>query len=141
MFGFLSAHSARPKTSRPTFGASSRLKSEVKPPSLRCAPESGWHRFMFWMLAPAPLDAAPPLSQLPVVRKDFLACLSDGTDDEAQRLTQSIERARSLRELWHLRASLFGYLARTHSQSEADKRMQRLNRHFNGRATRGTLNP
>ena len=139
MFGFMSAPSDRPKASSPAFGASSRLRSEVKPPSLRCAPESGWHRFMFWMLAPAPLDAAPPLSRLPVVRADFQACLEGSSGDEAQSLTQRIDRARSLRELWHLRAPLFGYLARTYSQSEADQRMQRLNRHFNGRGSRAPL--
>ena len=94
---------------------------------------------MFWMLAPAPLEAAPPLSRLPAVRADFLACLSDAHDDEARKLCQRINRARSLRELWHLRASLFGYLACHHSQAEAQSRLQSLDGHFGGRAARSNL--
>jgi hypothetical protein len=161
MFGFLSALPARAKHLGQGFVASSaqrsqadsasfsgsaspgdasghRTRSEVKPPSLRCTPESGWHRFMFWMLAPAPLDAAPPLSRLPAVRADFLACL-DGTDDaQARQIGQRIHRARSLRELWHLRAALFGYLACHFSQAEAQRRLQALDRHFGSRAIRST---
>jgi hypothetical protein len=160
MFGFLTALPNRAKARSHGFAASStqrsqtesgsftgtqadrssshRSRSEVKPPSLRCTPESGWHRFMFWMLAPAPLDAAPPLSQLPGVRADFLACLADADDEEAREIGRHIRRARSLRELWHLRATLFSYLGCHLSQSEAQRRVQALDRHFGGRAFRST---
>ena len=143
MFGFLTTTATRSRLRSSGFAPSSRLRTEVKPPSLRCAPESGWHRFMFWVLAPAPLDAAPPLSRLPAVRADFLACLDDtpAHDKEQKSLRQAIQRARSLRELWHLRAGLFGFLARHLSQAEADRRLRRLNRHFGGRATFNAVQP
>lgn len=132
----LTPSSAKPSPTGP-YAPSSRLRGEVKPPSLRCEPHSGWHRMMFWMLAPSPLDAAPPIRQLPAVRKDFLACLEDTTGDEACALSLRIERARSLRELWHLRTALFGFLARHLSQSEAQRRVQRLSRHFGAGHGRG----
>jgi hypothetical protein len=116
----------------PRAAGSSRLKGEVKPPSLRCEPSSGWERMKYWVLAPAPLDAAPPLTRLPAVRKDFLACLRGTDGEESERLVMRIERARSLRELWHLRAPVFGYLARRLSQSEAQQRLETLNHHFDG---------
>ena len=47
---------------RSTLLASSSLRVEVCPPSLCHAPANLWQRVMFWMLAPAPQDAAPPLN-------------------------------------------------------------------------------
>jgi hypothetical protein len=88
----------------------------------------------FWLLAPSPLDASPPPSQLPAVRTDFVAAMDDLTGEDACLLSLRIERARSLRELWHLRTSLYGLLARHLSQNEAEARLQRLNRHFQGGA-------
>ena len=126
------------RLSRSGFASSSRLRDEVKPPSLRCAPASGWQRLKFWVLAPSPAEAAPPLSQLPKVRADFLACLDDTTGDEAAALTLRIERSKSLRELWHLRTSLFGCLARQFSQTEAQVRVKGLARHFDPAACAGT---
>jgi hypothetical protein len=133
MFGLSFQSLSRWRQSRTGFATSSRVRGEIKPPSLRCEPDSGWQRFRYWLLAPTPAEAAPPLSQLPQVRADFLACLSDTTSDEAGRLALRIERARSLRELWHLRASLFGLVAREQSQSEAERRLRRINRHFDSR--------
>ncbi|MBL8331169.1 MAG: hypothetical protein JNJ71_20195 [Rubrivivax sp.] len=121
--------------------SSSRLRTEVKPPSLQTAPESGWQRFMFWVLAPAPLDASPPLSRLPSVRTAFLGSVKDLVGDEAERLSRQIQRARSLRELWHLRAALFDVLARQLSQAEAQRRLLRLNPYFNARDTHSRFAP
>ncbi len=139
MFGPLFPSRRKAKPNSTGFASSSRLRGEVKPPSLRCAPASGWQRVLFWMLAPAPLDAAPPLSQLPAVRADFRACLADATGGEAAELAIRIEHARSLRDLWHLRAALFNVLARHLTQAEATERVQSLNRHFSGRASRFPL--
>lgn len=139
MFGLSLDRLTTWRASRSSFASSSRLRDEVKPPSLRCEPASGWQRVKFWMLAPSPAEAAPPLSQLPKVRADFLACLADTEGDEASALTLRIERARSLRELWHLRTSLFGCLARQFSQAEAQARVKRLTRHFEARGLRHHL--
>jgi hypothetical protein len=53
-----------------------------------------------------------------------------------QRLQDRIERARSLRELWHLRPELYGTVARILTQADAERRLATLNRHFPVRAAR-----
>ncbi len=111
-----------------TFGAA--------PPSLRHAPDSGWHRLMFWLMAPAPHDAAPPLNRLPRVREDFLAALVDIEHPHVPLLREHIKAARSLRELWHLRSDMFSLLAVAHSQSVAQSRLAGLSQHFPAHAQR-----
>jgi hypothetical protein len=108
---------------------------------LRHKPSSPWQRLVFWLMAPAPMDSAPPLDRLPAVRAEFLACLDDTVGDEACLLSDRISAARSLRELWHLRAAIYGVVARQHSQSEAQSRMDGLNRHFPTRSPRSGFMP
>lgn len=109
---------------------------EVCPPSLRQAPESGWHRLMFWLLAPAPQDAAPPANRLPAVRADFMAALADIDSEDADTLRSRIRGTHSLRELWHLRAEIYRVVGVAHRQSEAETRVALLNHHFPTRAPR-----
>ena len=115
--------------------------AEVCPPSLRQAPQSVWHRLWFWLLAPGPLQASPSLNRLPPVRQDFLDSLNDVAGSAADALSLRIGQARSLRELWHLRAELYSVLALNHSQHEAEQRVARLNRHFPTRAPRSGFVP
>lgn len=96
---------------------------------------------MFWLLAPAPLDAAPPLDSLPAVRDEFADCLDDTWGDDACDLSTRIDRAHSLRDLWHLRADVYNVVARQHSQTEAEQRLARLNRHFPTRSPRSGFAP
>lgn len=112
----------------------SRLEST--PPSLRHAPDSAWQRFMFWLLAPAPQDAAPPLNRLPAVREEFLLAIADLPGQAAHALRHRIVHASSLRDLWHLRTEVFSLVGLEHAQLEAERRVQRLNRHFPMRASR-----
>jgi hypothetical protein len=115
----------------------SSLRVEVVPPSLRCAPEgNAWQRVMFWLLAPAPHDAAPPLNRLPGVRIEFLATLTDIDSADIDVLRRRINDTRSLRELWHLRAEVYRAVGVAHSQAEAEQRLNLLNRHFPTRAPR-----
>lgn len=66
---------------------------------------------------------------LPQLRNEFEACLLDiGATEELRR---SIERCRRVDDFWHLRGWLYTTVARAHSQSEAEIRLARLNRHFN----------
>ncbi len=62
-----------PRLDNPTSLRSTRL--EVRPPSLRHAPSSFWQRVVFWIMAPEPMDAAPPLNRLPIAvhRSEFEA--------------------------------------------------------------------
>jgi len=126
---------------RSSFAVSSRLRVEVRPPSLRHKPSAPWQRLMFWLLAPAPQDAAPPLNRLPAVRADFMNCLRDLAPEHAAGLSDRIDRARSLRDLWHLRPEVFNFVALHHSQTEAEARLTRLNRHFPTRAPRSGFAP
>lgn len=110
--------------------------AEVCPPSLRQAPQSVWHRLWFWLLAPGPLQASPSLNRLPPVRQDFLDSLNDVAGSAADALSLRIGQARSLRELWHLRADAYRVVGVAHSQSEAELRLAQLNHHFPTRAPR-----
>jgi len=126
---------------RSTLSAPSSLRIEVYPPSLRNAPASPWQRILFWLLAPAPGDSAPPLNRLPGVRGDFLSCLDDIHLETTNALRVRVDASRSLRELWHLRTELFRQVALQHSQFEAEQRLARLNCHFPTRAPRSGFAP
>ena len=122
---------------RSTLLAGTSLRFECAPPSLRQSPQGTlWHRLMFWLMAPAPQDAAPPLNRLPVVRQEFMAAMADLGSNDADRMRWRVEQARSLRELWHVRADLYRLVAVAHSQTEAEERLLLLNRHFPTRAPR-----
>lgn len=126
---------------RSTLPPASGLRVEVRPPSLCHSPESSWQRLLFWLMAPAPRDAAPPLDRLPGVRGDFVDSLGDVDHHDAQNLVDRIDLARSLRELWHLRAEVYRLVALHHSQTEAEQRLARLNRHFPTREPRSAFAP
>jgi hypothetical protein len=126
---------------RSTLQDPSSFRVEVCPPSLRQAPASMWQRLLFWLLAPAPQDAAPPQSRLPAVRREFNAVLADIRSHEAQQLRYRIDQAHSLRELWHLRAETYRVVGLAHSQAQAEERLAQLNRHFPTRAPRSQLAP
>ncbi|HMO48496.1 MAG TPA: hypothetical protein PKB14_21035 [Rubrivivax sp.] len=126
---------------RDTLASRIGWRAEVCPPSLRQAPRSGWNRLWFWLLSPGPLQASPALNRLPPVRQDFLDSLSDIAGAAADSLSLRIDQARSLRELWHLRAELYHVVALSHSQREAEQRVSQLNRHFPTRAPRSGFVP
>lgn len=129
---------ARP--TQPAEGPSS-LRHEARPPSLRQAPDSFWRRALFWLVAPAPQDAAPPVGRLPAIRDDFITALRDLGGDDAAGLRWRIQQSRSLRELWHLRAEVYRMVAVQHSQAEAELRLVDLNQHFPTRAPRSGFMP
>lgn len=138
----MSALSLRRWSRLPLSAAPSSLRPDVRPPSLCHAPESRWQRLLFWLLAPAPQDASPPLSRLPAVRADFHAAVADLTVvPDAGDLVHRIEHCHSLRGLWHLRAEVYRLVALQHSQAEADARLAMLNRHFPTRAPRSGFMP
>lgn len=86
-------------------------------------------------------EPARPLNRLMLVKAEFVDTLSDLDGDGHQTLLDRIERARSLRELWHLRSSIYGEVAMALSQGEAERRLAGLNRHFPVRAPRSGLAP
>jgi hypothetical protein len=126
---------------RSTLAAPSSLRTEVCPPALRHEPRGLWRRVLFWLLAPAPVDAAPAPDRLPPVRDDFMTALADIHGDDARRLRRRVSESCSLRELWHLRADIYRVIGIAHSQSVAETRLALLNRHFPTRAPRSQFAP
>ena len=95
-----------------------------------------WMRKWIWMrrwilMSPLPMST----NRLVAAKADFLRQLIGvglephcGYDTAA--LVHTIERAGSLRELWHLRTLVHQHIAYAISQDVAHKRMARLNTHF-----------
>jgi hypothetical protein len=93
-------------------------------------------------MAPAPLQASPPSNRLPPVRQEFLDALGDlPLNEPVLALNERIAKARSLRDLWHLRTEVFHLVSLHHSQGEADFRLLHLNRHFPTRTPRSGFTP
>ena len=80
-----------------------------------------------------------PVNRLALVKAEFQDSLSDLGTLASPALADQIERARSLRELWHLRLPVYSEVARARTQSEAESRLSHLNRHFPIRAPHGGL--
>jgi hypothetical protein len=138
----------RPLQARMSLPAASMPRTECMPPSLvYFAPAaatgvgSAWQRLMFWLLAPAPQHTAPPPNRLGAAKREFGATLADVDSLGAEQLRWRIVHAHSLRELWHLRSEVYNAVAVTHSQFEADSRLQLLNAHFPSRAPRSQFAP
>lgn len=72
-------------------------------------------------------------------RRDFFAAVADLEQPAAGPLLDRIEFARSLRELWHLRAEVFALVSLERSQIEADRRLETLNAHFPSRSPRSAF--
>lgn len=80
--------------------------------------------------------AAEATSPLAVARRDFIDAIDDIHGPQADRLTDRICTAVSLRDLWHLRIDVFALVAREFDQHEADTRLAQLSRHFPTRSPR-----
>ena len=112
----------------------------VCPPALLFAPPNTWRRLLRWLAATTPW-AHPADRRLATVREEFTQALADLGGSEALWLRSRLERARTLRELWHLRAPLYNLVAVAHSQHQAERRLALLNRHFPTRAPRSGFVP
>ncbi len=127
-------------------GSASR-RMEVRPPE-RLYRLSQWRGGLRrWLRVGWDVQSAPPnlddgqpatdeATLLTQARDEFIGALQDIDSDTARGLQFRIERARSPRELWHLRSGLYSLVATHHSESQAQLRVERLNRHFTHRTTR-----
>ena len=125
---------------RSTFGgppSAQHSRVEVCPPALWPSSLTFWGRAKRWLeRSPWMPENHRPVNRLALVKEEFRTTLRDLDSADALALRDRIERARSLRELWHLRSVLYGLLATGFDQVEADRQMARLNRHFPTRAPR-----
>lgn len=121
---------------------------EICPPTLRRRPRAWLPRLRAWLAASWPgSESANELSAsdtLALARHEFHDAVADLSGPLAEDLLDRIAVARSLRELWHLRAEVFSLVSLQHSQQAADARLAHLNRHFPTRSPRsgfGALEP
>jgi hypothetical protein len=101
---------------------------QVCPPSALAAHEGGWRRLLAWLTA-APWGRRED-QRLAAVRAEFIEALLGMHSQEADAVRLRLQRTRSLREMWHLRAAIYNIVAVQHSQYEAEARLAQLNRHF-----------
>ncbi len=121
---------------RNRFRASSRLRGEVPPPAMLPSPVSGWQRLIGWIVSAGTDEGRVPIGRLSAVRAEFVSMLDDLDPGRTAMLRQRIAKAASLRDLWHLRSDLYSAVSLQHSQTEAERRVSTLNRHFSGRQPR-----
>ena len=139
LFGWVSRRQAAPSSSR------MHSRVEVCPPELWPSSLSWRGRFkrltarLLRRLAPWLPETARPVDRLALVKAEFDTSLSDLIDPRTLALRAQIERAHSLRELWHLRSSVYGTVALATTQREAEHRLARLNHHFPVRAPHNGL--
>lgn len=100
-----------------------------------------WTQRLVQRATPYLPEPARPVNRLALVKAEFREMLGDLPSHDAQALLENIERARSLRELWHLRSSVYNLVAMELTQGEAERRLAQLNRHFPARAPRSGLVP
>jgi hypothetical protein len=118
-------------------------RHEVPPPShfVRSAPLGLTLAKRFWRWLWNMEDAArekAPASALRRVQAEFVATLWDLQSLRANHVRDQIDSARSLRELWHLRADVFKVIAVHRGQHEAQQRLDTLDNHFPLRNSRRT---
>ncbi len=134
---------------RPAAPSTSQMHSrvEVVPPELWPSSLSLRGRLRRWrdgvLKQAAPWLPTPlrPVDRLTQVKHEFSDSLLDVPGPAALDLTGRIQRARSLRELWHLRPSVYGEVAMALNQGQAEQRLARLNRHFPTRTPRSGFLP
>lgn len=116
-------------------------RPEVRPPSLfaRSAPLGLlWAQRLWrwlWDMDESPRTLAP-VSGLRSIQSEFIASLWDLQSLRASQVRDQVGAARSLRELWHLRAEVFKVIAVHRGQMEAQLRLDALDSHFPVRASR-----
>ncbi|MFT3856971.1 MAG: hypothetical protein QM742_05540 [Aquabacterium sp.] len=87
-------------------------------------------RFWGWLWEVDESPAHAPMAGLRKVKTEFCSALWDLQSMRANQVRDMIERARSLRELWHLRSDVFRVIAVHRGQMEAQQRLDGLDSHF-----------
>lgn len=124
---------------RAPHAAAATTRLEICPPGTAKAGLA--RRLVAWLRGPWPESPVPCDERITLIRDEFHAELDDIRTIEAGLLKSRIDCCAGLRELWHLRAAIFGLVSRHRSQHEAECRLTRLNRHFPTRSPRSGLAP
>jgi hypothetical protein len=129
------AAATSPDSAHGDWATTSTLRKEVRPPTLFARSQPKWRNWMatawHWLWDDEDLADHPRVLQgLCQVKTEFMAVVWDLQSYSASHVRESITQARSLRELWHLRADVFRIIAVHRGQVEACRRLESLNRHF-----------
>ena len=123
------------------------VRAEVRPPLRHRAGSSWRRRFSDWLASGLGDSVGTTVFHdwRPAGRKDpaldkaraaFRGSLADIVTPRAGICLDHIRTARSLHELWHLRAEVFSLVSCHHSQGEADRRLRQVDRHFPSKGRR-----
>jgi hypothetical protein len=82
------------------------------------------------MLASTRSPGLPHTADLEAAREAFRDVVSDLDRPATAGALERVRLARSLQQLWHLRAEMFSLVARHRSQAEAEQRLAELDRLF-----------
>jgi hypothetical protein len=110
-------------------------RAQVVPPDLFARSPSTLRNWVsqawswLWDLEELPRRAAP-ITGLIQARNEFHSAIWDLQSLKANQLREQVSNARSLRELWHLRADVFKLISMHRGQAEAHLRLDVLNSHF-----------
>jgi len=115
---------------------------EVCPPTLSTRTTPMWRntlqRLWNWLWDLDVSAEASPSARavgLDAIKDEFCRALWDLHSPPATVARDAVQRANSLRELWHLRADLFNVIAMHRGQAIASARLDILNAHFPVRIT------
>jgi hypothetical protein len=118
-------------------------RTQVAPPSLFSRSRPLWKTWgvafwcWLWDMEDTPRTAAP-VTGLRKVKGEFNSAMWDLQSMRANQVRSNVEQARSLRELWHLRADVFRVIAVHRGQIEAQLRLDALDSHFPVRSSART---
>lgn len=110
-------------------------RTQVVPPSLFSRSRPLWKSwlsgFWCWLWDMDELPRTPaPTTGLRKVKSEFNSAMWDLQSMRANQVRSQVEQARSLRELWHLRADVFRVISVHRGQIEAQLRLDALDSHF-----------
>ncbi len=124
----------------------SERRTRVAPPDLFMRSPSGWRSWLtqawswLWDMEEVPRKPAPTTGMVQA-RTEFHSAIWDLQSLRANHLRDQIANARSLRELWHLRADVFKLISMHRGQAEAQQRLDALDNHFPVRSSARAVSP
>jgi hypothetical protein len=121
-------------------------RAEVAPPSMFARSRPLWRAWAtgfwcwLWDMDDAPRTPAP-ITGLRKIKSEFNSAMWDLQSMRANHIRSMVEQARSLRELWHLRADVFRVISVHRGQIEAQLRLDALDSHFPVRSSTRSAEP
>jgi hypothetical protein len=111
-----------------------RRRQELAPPMLFTRTRPAWRSwltgFWYWLWDLDDVPQPAPSTGLSRIKAEFNSAIWDLQSSRATQVRGMVEQARSLRELWHLRAEVFKVISVHRGQMEAQTRVDVLDSHF-----------